>query len=117
MNPTDEVPEISQACWGVLGVDPRDIMCASSRMVVKRRDADRPTVVSCTLLPYEPEFELGETLRAAAAPIRLNHPPLRAVLRARRRVLQLTGFSFLFSTLWRKKGGAERALDLAPASP
>ena len=74
MNPTDEVPEISQACWGVLGVDPRDIMCASSRMVVKRRDADRPTVVSCTLLPYEPEFELGETLRAAAAPIRLNHP-------------------------------------------
>ena len=30
-------------------------MCASSRMVVRRRDAARPAVVACTLLPYAPE--------------------------------------------------------------
>jgi len=74
MDVAADVPEISTACWGILGKSPSDVMCASSRMVVKRRGALAPAVVACTLLPYEPEFELGPTLASAARPISLNHP-------------------------------------------
>ncbi len=69
-----EVPEITTACWGILGKSPDDVMCASSRMVVKRKGADSPVVLACTLLPYAPEFEMGETLEQAEADVRLNHP-------------------------------------------
>ncbi|WP_372884379.1 radical SAM protein [Shimia sp.] len=71
---TVEVPEISTDCWGILGKSPSDVMCASSRMVVKRRGADTPSVVACTLLPYDPRFDLGRTLREAEAEVALNHP-------------------------------------------
>ena len=67
------VPEITTTCWTTLGKSPADIMCSSSRMVVKRRGAARPVVVACTLLPYDPRFELGETLAEAASPVSLNH--------------------------------------------
>ena len=50
------------------------MMCASSRMVVKRRGAARPAVLACTLLPHEPEFELGHTLAEAEGAVALNHP-------------------------------------------
>jgi uncharacterized Fe-S cluster-containing radical SAM superfamily protein len=69
-----DVPEITEACWGILHKSPSDVMCASSRMVVKRKDAARPTVVACTLLPYAPEFELGATLAEASGTVMLNHP-------------------------------------------
>lgn len=69
-----EVPEITTACWGILDKSPNDVMCASSRMVVKRKGAARPTVLACTLLPYDPQFEMGETLAEAEAPVSLNHP-------------------------------------------
>ena len=69
-----EVPEITTACWGILGKSPEDVMCASSRMVVKRKGAERPAVIACTLLPYAPEFEMGATLEEAEAPVQLNHP-------------------------------------------
>jgi hypothetical protein len=41
---------------------------------VKRKGADRPVVLSCTLLPYDPAFELGSTLRQANRIVPLNHP-------------------------------------------
>jgi MoaA/NifB/PqqE/SkfB family radical SAM enzyme len=69
-----DVPEITTACWDILNKSPADVMCANSRMVVKRKGAERPVVLSCTLLPYTPEFELGETLEEAERPVRLNHP-------------------------------------------
>ena len=69
-----DVPEITEACWGILHKSPDSVMCASSRMVVKRRGAARPAVVACTLLPYDPQFELGATLAEAARPVALNHP-------------------------------------------
>ncbi|MBM2292702.1 radical SAM protein [Sulfitobacter pseudonitzschiae] len=69
-----EVPEITTACWGILDKSPDAVMCASSRMVVKRKGADHPAVLACTLLPYAPEFELGTTLQQAEAPVALNHP-------------------------------------------
>lgn len=74
MDLTAEVPEITTACWGILNKSPEDVMCASSRMVVKRKGADHPTVLACTLLAYDPQFELGETLAEAERPVALNHP-------------------------------------------
>jgi hypothetical protein len=31
-------------------------------------------VLACTLLAYDPRFELGRTLADAARPVALNHP-------------------------------------------
>jgi sulfatase maturation enzyme AslB (radical SAM superfamily) len=73
MEADDHVPEISTACWDILGQKPADVMCATSRMVVKRKGADAPVVLSCTLLPYDARFEMGRTLQAASGPVSLNH--------------------------------------------
>ena len=59
MDARADVPEITEDCWGILGKDPNDVMCASSRMVVKRKGADRPVVLPCTLLPYDPGLRDG----------------------------------------------------------
>ncbi len=69
-----DVAEITTACWGLLHRRPEEMMCASSRMVLRRRDAAAPAVVACTLLPDDPQFELGATLAAALRPVALNHP-------------------------------------------
>ena len=69
-----DVPEITVDCWRILSKSPNDLMCASSRMVVKRKGAAKPAVLACTLLPYDPQFELGEKLGGALAPVKLNHP-------------------------------------------
>ncbi len=74
MDPGRDVPEITTACWGILKKSPDSLMCASSRMVVKRKGADRPAVLACTLLAYDARFELGATLAEAARPVALNHP-------------------------------------------
>ncbi len=74
MNEGLDVPEITEACWGILGVSPEAMMCASSRMVVKRKGAPRPVVVPCTLLPYDEAFEMGHTLADASGAVPLNHP-------------------------------------------
>ena len=74
MDEGEDVPEITGACWGILGKSPADIMCATSRMIVKRKGAAAPAVLACTLLPYAPEFELGPSLEEAEKPIKLNHP-------------------------------------------
>jgi uncharacterized Fe-S cluster-containing radical SAM superfamily protein len=69
-----DVPEITTACWGILHKSPDDVMCSGARMVVKRRGAPAPVVLACTLLAYDPRFEMGTTLAEAAAPVSLNHP-------------------------------------------
>lgn len=74
MDAAADVPEITVHCWDILGIRPDNMMCATSRMVVKRRGADHPVVVPCTLLPYDPAFELGRTLAEGAKPVPLNHP-------------------------------------------
>ena len=74
MDETVEVPEITTACWGILGKSPDSVMCASARMVVKRRGAARPVVLACTLLAYDPRFEMGATLAEAGSEVALNHP-------------------------------------------
>jgi hypothetical protein len=66
MDERAEVPEITTGCWDILHKSPHDVMCASSRMVVKRKGDVRPVVLPCTLLPYDPAFEMGATLAEAA---------------------------------------------------
>ncbi|MDS4009987.1 MAG: radical SAM protein, partial [Defluviicoccus sp.] len=68
-----DVPEITERCWAILGKTPASVMCATSRMVIKRRGADGPSVVACTLLPYDEAFELGATLAEAGRTVKLNH--------------------------------------------
>jgi hypothetical protein len=73
MTASDDIPEITEKCWSILHKSPDSVMCATSRMVVKRKGADRPAVVACTLLPYESAFEMGGTLAEAAGAVKLNH--------------------------------------------
>jgi len=71
----DDPPEITTACWDILNKAPDSIMCASQRMVVRRKGAAAPRVLACTLLVDDPAFDLGSTLaEATAAPVKLNHP-------------------------------------------
>lgn len=74
MDESVDVPEITTACWGILDKSPDSMMCASSRMVVKRKGADKPAVLACTLLPYSEEFEMGTSLEEAEGSVQLNHP-------------------------------------------
>jgi uncharacterized Fe-S cluster-containing radical SAM superfamily protein len=74
MDATADVPEITTACWGILNVSPDAMMCASSRMVVRRRGDPAATVAPCTLLPYETGLAMGATLAEATRPVKLNHP-------------------------------------------
>jgi MoaA/NifB/PqqE/SkfB family radical SAM enzyme len=74
MDAAADVPEITEACWEILGRSPESVMCSSARMVVKRKGAVRPTVLACTLLPYDERFELGPTLAEASGAVPLNHP-------------------------------------------
>ncbi len=74
MDETVEVPEITTDCWGILNKAPTEVMCSNSRMVVKHKGADTPSVIACTLLPYEPDFDMGPTLEDAEKPVQLNHP-------------------------------------------
>ena len=68
-----DTPEITTACWKLLGKNPDDIMCSSSRMVVKKKTSPKPSVIACTLLPYDDEFDLGQNLTNSLKKIYLNH--------------------------------------------
>ncbi len=74
MDASKDVPEITENCWRILDVSPDQVMCASSRMVVRRKEAERPSVVSCTLLPYDEAFEMGSSLAESFSLVKLNHP-------------------------------------------
>ena len=74
MDAGHDVPEITEACWGILDKAPSSVMCASSRMVVRRKGSEQASVVACTLLPYDPQFDLGPALSGALRPVALNHP-------------------------------------------
>lgn len=74
MDQHSSVPEITTECWNILGVSPDDMMCASSRMVVKHKGDARTSVMACTLLAYDKSFNLGTTLVEASKSVQLNHP-------------------------------------------
>ena len=72
-----EVPEITTECWDILGVSPDDMMCSSSRMVVRHKGDEKPSVMACTLLAYDQKFNMGQTLKDASKAVSLNQPALR----------------------------------------
>jgi len=83
MDETRDVPEITTECWRILDKSPASVMCASSRMVVKRKGAGAPAVLPCTLLAYDEAFEMGATLAQSLTAdggaldngkVKLNHP-------------------------------------------
>ena len=69
----EDVPEISTACWDILSKSPDDQMCASERMIVRRKGSEAAVVLPCTLLAYDREFELGDTLESSEKDVYLNH--------------------------------------------
>ena len=69
-----DVPEISEACWAILGKRPDAMMCATSRMVVKPKGEAQARITPCTLLAYDDRFVMGATLAEARRPVALNHP-------------------------------------------
>ncbi|MBV7256286.1 radical SAM protein [Pacificimonas sp. WHA3] len=73
MDDATAVPEITTACWQILGKNPADLMCASQRMLVRRKGAKDASFAACTLLPYDPRFDSGSSLSGASRPTRLNH--------------------------------------------
>ena len=74
MDASADTPEISIDCWDLLGARPQDMMCASSRMVIRRKGAAAPEVVSCTLLPYAEGSRMGPRLADSLGEVSLNHP-------------------------------------------
>ncbi len=74
MDADADIAEITTGCWDILGKSPDEVMCASSRMVVHRKGEPTPRVVACTLLPYDPGFDLGDTVAEADREVPLNHP-------------------------------------------
>ena len=69
-----DVPEISKDCWNILNVNPENMMCATSRMVVRRKNETTPSVLACTLLWDDKQFETGKILKDSLKPVKLNHP-------------------------------------------
>ncbi len=74
MSTSRDVPEITTACWDILGVHPHQQMCATERMVVKRKGTNAPVVLPCTLIAYDEAFEMGTTLGESFGRVYLNHP-------------------------------------------
>ena len=80
MDANVDVPEITIDCWRILNKSPDDMMCASSRMVVKHRGQATTSVIACTLLPYDSQFDLGPSLETALKSSETEPPALREVL-------------------------------------
>ena len=73
MTTKSETPEITTECWNILGVDPINMMCSDSRMIVKRKEDKLTHVVACTLIPYENNFSYGNKLKNSFKKVYLNH--------------------------------------------
>ena len=70
---SEDVPEITTKCWDILNKKPDDQMCASERMIVKRKGEESPVVLPCTLIAYDENFDLGKTLKESKKDVYLNH--------------------------------------------
>ncbi|GMM93426.1 radical SAM protein [Qipengyuania sp. MTN3-11] len=74
MDATRDIAEITTSCWDILGKSPADVMCATSRMVVHRKGEPAPRVAACTLIPHDPQFDMGGEMGEASREVSLNHP-------------------------------------------
>ncbi|MCO4793518.1 MAG: radical SAM protein [Bacteriovoracaceae bacterium] len=73
MKTEKDVPEITTACWDILSKRPEDQMCSTERMIVKKKGSDKAVVQPCTLLAYDKQFEMGQTLKDSMDKVYLNH--------------------------------------------
>ncbi|EQC49302.1 radical SAM domain protein [Bacteriovorax sp. BSW11_IV] len=73
MDLNKSVPEITTACWDILKVSPSQQMCASERMIVKRKGQDNLTVLPCTLIAYDERFNMGHSLKEGNQRVYLCH--------------------------------------------
>lgn len=73
MNESEDTPEITTECWSILHKSPADLMCANSRMAIKRK-GEKPSVVACTLIVDDRAFDLGGTIEESMRSVQLNHP-------------------------------------------
>ncbi len=69
----EDVPEITTDCWNILNVSPNSMMCSTERMVVKRKNEEKPVILPCTLLAYDEQFELGNSISQSDKKVFLNH--------------------------------------------
>ncbi len=67
MKTKQDIPEISVNCWSLLNVQPSDQMCATSRMLIKRKGVEKANLVPCTLITKDPLFDMGYSLKQAMA--------------------------------------------------
>ena len=74
MDVNQDTPEITTECWKILNKEPETVMCSTARMIVKKKGEKLPSVIACTLLPYEKEFDLGKSLKESNQKVYLNHP-------------------------------------------
>lgn len=74
MSSSKDVPEITTSCWDILGIQPHQQMCATERMVVKRKGTNETEVLPCTLIAYDEAFNLGKSLEESFQRVYLNHP-------------------------------------------
>ena len=74
MDEKKDTPEITTECWDILNKNPDEVMCSNSRMIVKKKGDEKPSVIACTILPYISEFNLGNSLKESMKKIYLNHP-------------------------------------------
>ena len=74
MDVSQDTPEITTDCWKILNKEPETVMCSTARMIVKKKGEKLPSVIACTLLPYEKEFDLGKSLKESNQKVYLNHP-------------------------------------------
>lgn len=57
-----EVAEISETSWWIIGKAPETVMCATSRMVARRKEDPDPRVIALTLPAGDRRFDLGSAL-------------------------------------------------------
>ena len=74
MNIKNPAAEITQECWAKLNKNPNEIMCSSSRMVVKKKEEENTKILACTLITKDKSFELGNSLTSSEKKVFLNHP-------------------------------------------
>ncbi len=67
------IPEITTDCWNILNKHPDQMMCATTRMIVKRKGQSNTTVLPCTLIAYDENFDLGHNLKDSQKRVPLNH--------------------------------------------
>ena len=74
MNINESTAEITEECWKILKKKPDDLMCSSSRMIVKKNGEKNTKVLACTLITKDKNFELGHTLMQSNKTVTLCHP-------------------------------------------